>query len=664
MPSPRSSILILSVLAFILWCAPAQAEHRIALVIGNGAYKTAPLKNPTNDAQDMASALREMGFDVTLKVNVNHRDMEEAVRSFGVKLKQGGLGLFYYAGHGVQVAGENYLIPVDTKVDAEADVKFGALNAGMVLARMEDAGNGLNIVILDACRTNPFSRSFRTAEQGLARMDAPKGSIIAYATAPGRVAADSVGSGRNGVYTGFLLQHMRTPGLKVEEALKRVRADVVRVTVDKQVPWESSSLIGDFYFMQQRAQPGEPSLPIVLTPNQAGLGMKNPKGSTEIVMSEDEQKATVSVEAKLHAAFESMADENALEQARTAYSKKDYATAFRIAKELGERGNVKAQVMLGMLFSQGKGAKKDFAKSMTWYRKAAESGDSTAQGILGTIYEEGADVKQDNIEAAKWFLRSAEQGNAMSQYNLALRYSQGRGVERNIDESVKWLNKAVDQDLPRAQTTLGILYATGDVVQQNDRRAVELFRSAAAQGNAQAQYNLGLLYFHGRGVALSYAEAVNWYRKSAEQGYALAQFNLGAMYASGQGVSQNYTVATSWYRKAAEQGDADAQFNIGLMRFQGKGIPINYVEAAMWLHKSAEQGQLSAQKLLGLMYHEGKGVKKDVVAAYLWVNLAASNGDTATAQYRDIIASEMSQTQLARAQQMARDWTPKNVRQQ
>ncbi len=154
----RHIFTLLTLLALlVLQAMPGHAERRTALVIGNGAYKTAPLKNPTNDAQDMADALREMGFDVTLKLNATHREMVQAVRAFGVKFKQGGLGLFYYAGHSVQVGGENYLLPVDTKMEAEADVKFGALNAGMALARMEDAGNDFNIVILDACRTNLFA---------------------------------------------------------------------------------------------------------------------------------------------------------------------------------------------------------------------------------------------------------------------------------------------------------------------------------------------------------------------------------------------------------------------------------------------------------------------------------------------------------------------------
>lgn len=156
------------------------------------------MKNPANDATDMASALRKLGFSVTLKTDVNQRAMEESIRAFGTTLRSGGVGLFYYAGHGIQFRGTNYLIPVHAEIKSEADVKYRSVDAGYVLAQMEDAGNNLNIIILDACRNNPFARLFRSAEKGLAKMDAPTGSILAYATAPGSVAAD--GSGRNGLY--------------------------------------------------------------------------------------------------------------------------------------------------------------------------------------------------------------------------------------------------------------------------------------------------------------------------------------------------------------------------------------------------------------------------------------------------------------------------------
>jgi formylglycine-generating enzyme required for sulfatase activity len=223
------------------------SERRIALVIGNGAYTNAPpLKNPPNDARDMVVTLRELGFDVASGINVNQREMKRLIRDFGQALKAGGAGLFYYAGHGVQSKGRNYLIPVDADIQSEAELEDSSVDANLLLNYMDDAQNGLNIVILDACRNNPFARSFRSASTGLAQVDAPTGTLIAYATAPGRVASD--GTGQNGLYTAELLKQMRVPGLSATEMFMRVRAEVMKLTENKQVPWEASSLVGTFYF--------------------------------------------------------------------------------------------------------------------------------------------------------------------------------------------------------------------------------------------------------------------------------------------------------------------------------------------------------------------------------------------------------------------------------
>lgn len=230
----------------------ASAQRRLALVIGNGAYANGPLANPPNDAADIAKALKAVGFEVMLKTQVDRRTMEQAIREFGSKLRDGGVGLFYFAGHGLQIDGRNYLIPVDAVVQDEADVRYEAVDAGFVLAKMEVAGNGLNIVILDACRDNPFARSFRSQEKGLAKMDAPVGSIVAYATAPGSVAAD--GKGRNGLYTSKLLKYLPQSGLKIEELFKQVRREVLDESGGAQVPWESSSLAGDFSFAPIKAE--------------------------------------------------------------------------------------------------------------------------------------------------------------------------------------------------------------------------------------------------------------------------------------------------------------------------------------------------------------------------------------------------------------------------
>lgn len=221
-------------------------QRKTALVIGNSAYFAAPLKNPANDAKAMAKALRDLGFTVDERTNLGMNEMKQAIEAFGGKIKNGGVGLFYYAGHGMQVNGHNYLIPVDADIQGEAEVDYKAMDAGLVMAKMELAQNSMNIVILDACRNNPFARSFRASNPGLATMNAPSGTLIAYATSPGSVA--SYGTGANGLYTQEVVKAIKKPGLKIEDAFKQVRSGVQSQTAGKQVPWESSSLVGDFYF--------------------------------------------------------------------------------------------------------------------------------------------------------------------------------------------------------------------------------------------------------------------------------------------------------------------------------------------------------------------------------------------------------------------------------
>jgi uncharacterized caspase-like protein len=228
---------------------PANTEQRTALIIGNSSYPEAPLKNPVNDASDIAALLRELGFKVSLVSNADRRRMRGAIRDFAQDLKRGGVGLFYFAGHGILSRGKNYLIPVGADVREEFDLEDQAVDANTVLAGMEDAGNRVNIVILDACRNNPFARSWRSASSGgLAQMNAPTGSFIAFATAPNSVAAD--GSGRNGIFTKHLLSSLREGDSDIDRVFTRVTAAVSLETGNKQVPWKSSSLTGVFHFRE------------------------------------------------------------------------------------------------------------------------------------------------------------------------------------------------------------------------------------------------------------------------------------------------------------------------------------------------------------------------------------------------------------------------------
>lgn len=241
-----------SVHATNLNSAPGAREPRLALVIGNSAYKDAPLDNPVNDARDLAATLKTIGFEVLQRENLNALEMKKAIREFGDKLQanRGGVGLFFYAGHGVQVKGNNFLIPVGHDFRTENDIEDDAIDANTVLRRLEEAQNRINIVILDACRNNPFARTDRSRAltRGLARMEAPSGALIAFATAPGTEARD--GSGKNGLYTKHLMSHIKTRGLTLEQVFKRTRAGVEAESGRQQSPREESSLKGDdFYFV-------------------------------------------------------------------------------------------------------------------------------------------------------------------------------------------------------------------------------------------------------------------------------------------------------------------------------------------------------------------------------------------------------------------------------
>jgi hypothetical protein len=231
-------------------------EARHALVIGNSAYANGPLRNPVNDARAMAKALGEAGFNVTLLEDATQPAMHRAVRAFGSRIAKGGVGLFYYAGHGIQAKGRNYLIPVNADINQEYEIEFSSIDVNLVLATMDSAKNALNIVILDACRNNPFARAFRNAQAGLAQMEAPTGTFIAFATAPGAVAAD--GSGEHGVYTKYLLGEIAKPGVPIELVFKQVRNGVMTETDGRQTPWESSSLRGDFFFRAPQGAGAQP----------------------------------------------------------------------------------------------------------------------------------------------------------------------------------------------------------------------------------------------------------------------------------------------------------------------------------------------------------------------------------------------------------------------
>lgn len=222
-------------------------EDRLALVIGNAAYASDPLDNPINDARLIAEVLQKAGFKVTRRENLDRTRLVNAFREFGDRLNETTIAVVYYAGHALQLRDQNFLVPIDAEIRNEDEIPLAGVDVGFVLGRMSHAKSRINIVILDACRNNPFAGKTRPA-RGLAQMDAPVGTLLAFATAPGKVAEDGTGL-NNSIYTAHLAKHLLSPGLPVESMFKRVREGVLKDTNRQQVPWESSSLLGEFAFV-------------------------------------------------------------------------------------------------------------------------------------------------------------------------------------------------------------------------------------------------------------------------------------------------------------------------------------------------------------------------------------------------------------------------------
>jgi formylglycine-generating enzyme required for sulfatase activity len=247
---------------------PEKEQKRLALVLGNAEYQhTASLKNAANDAVDMTDALRTLDFEVMSGVNQSKTQMKKLIREFGEKLnKQGGVGLFFYAGHGVQYRSKNYLIPVDADIPVEDEVEDQAVDVNLLLAKMDTAKNDLNIIILDACRNNPFAKEWSkyrsmNEEDGLAKIPAPKGTVLFYATEPGKVASD--GAGRNGLFTEVLLEQIKKPDVELDAMIKSVRRTVAEKSKNKQTPYNEGTNFNDFYFAKtpSKTKPNVPPLP-------------------------------------------------------------------------------------------------------------------------------------------------------------------------------------------------------------------------------------------------------------------------------------------------------------------------------------------------------------------------------------------------------------------
>jgi TPR repeat protein/uncharacterized caspase-like protein len=592
---PRREIhwLVASVL-IILASLPngvACAEKRVALIVGNSAYQNVtPLDNPKHDATLMAETLRSLGFTLVgggALLDLDKSGIDRAVQNFGNLLQGTDVGLFYYAGHGVQVRGVNYLVPVDANPTRESDVDFQLLDTNLVLRQMESAGTKLNVVILDACRNNPFGgRGLRATGSGLAQMQAPEGTLISFATQPGSVAQD--GSSGNSPYTKALAQTVKRPGLGIFDAFNEVGLAVMQATGNAQQPWLSASPIrGSFYFGGAPASgpptaseaPGTATKEARLTNSTDTLRLDLVTDCDRLaghpVDSQRSQGAvgvvsidTIDVVAALRACNDAMRQypsvaRFAYQAGRVAIAQKDFGAAHRLSRQAVDMGSKIAMVQIGVLYTNGWGVSKDYTQARQLYEKAAAAGEPLAMTDLGFLYTHGWGVSRDYTQARQLYERAVAAGEAAAMYNLGSLYQNGLGVTKDYTQARQLYEKAAGQ--PLAMLNLGWFYQNGLGVTKDYTQARQWYEKAAAAGEPMAMTNLGVLYGNGWGVTKDYSQARQWYEKAAAAGEPLAMNNLGVLYANGWGVTKDRAQARLWYEKSAASGNEAAKASLKLL---------------------------------------------------------------------------------------------------
>jgi len=656
--------------------------RRLALIIGNDAYPWKPLTNAVNDARSVAALLPQAGFlpaDVTLVTNADLKQMKRAGREFIERLRPDDLAFVYFSGHGVEVRGENFLIPVDFPADAtELEVQDEGYSAQQLLRNLEATQAKTRIFILDACRNNPL-RATRSTGGGLARMDG-RGTLIVFATSAGATAADTPQQ-KNGLFATHLLRNLLTPGLPLGEMITRVAREVDRDSGSKQTPAIYGLLLEDFPLVA-----GTASAPTHFSADTEAWELvktsQNPEDFDEFARNFPDsdlaraakmraaqlRRSTAPLDAKVSAGTGS----ETLAAGKTFWTSKQFDRALPLFRTLAETGNAEAADYMGDMYEYGRGGlPKDLTQALSWYRRAESGGNIHAKASLGAMYLNGlGGLPRDAEQAAKLFREAANGGDARGMNGIGVMYEGGLGglskdpgqavawyfkaasggdvhgmvhlgdsygdgiggLQKDPTKAVFWYRKAAEAGYGPGMTSLGYMYEIGSGgLPKDDAQAVAWYRHAAEVGEAPGMTNLGYMYQVGRGgLPKDDVQAVTWYRNAANAGGARGMTNLGYMYAAGRGgLPKDDAQAVAWYQKAADVGYGPGMTNLGYMYETGSGgLPKDEIQAVTWYRKAAEAGDPVGMTNLGVMYESGRGgLPKDDSQAVAWYRKAVDAGD-------------------------------------
>jgi TPR repeat protein len=699
-----SIALSLSLLLILPQSALAQEtsanQTRHALIIANSDYDACigRLRNPINDARLIAGALGRAGFapaNVRVVENQDQRQMQDALLRFADRLRSAGpnaVGFLYYAGHGVQREGVNYLLPVRENLPNGPALRVYAVSLDRdVFGILREASKTL-FVVIDACRDTPSA--FRSGTRGLAMPTDTQGIVVAFSTEPGRVAQD--GDGTNSPFATALAEALPKPGVEAATLLRDVRRTVQRKTNNAQMPHITEGLSEDFYFVPAVNIATPLPRPVVPSPVQLdalswqGAMAANTKAAFEEYLARYPSGQFATLARQNVRRFVAVAPVRTVptpvpDQTRTVFTaerwgltERDFsvlsvnelmgkarftsrieefrsaalngdpyamvilgnenrnekgispndAESVRLFRLAAEAGNPSGMASLGGMLVTGTGVVKNYTEALRWNRAAAEAGNATGMVFLGIILENGLGTPKNDTEAVKWYRAAAEAGNATGMSCLGFMLLNGRGIAKNDLEALRWFRAAAEMEDALGMGGYGFMLESGRGVTKNEIEAVGWTRAAAERGHTDSMTNLAGMLADGRGVTKNATESVRWYRAAAEAGDARGMTGLGLMPANGSGVTKDEIEAVRWTRAAADVGNTVAMNNLGFLLANGSDIIKNETEAARWYRAAAEAGETLGMRNLGIVLQAGEGVTKNEAEAARWYKSAADRGDT------------------------------------
>ncbi len=625
--------------------AYASNPARLALLVGVSNYNNAThLPNALGDAGLIADTLRPLGFDVATVLDPTRSELVAALAAFSRKAQGADAAVVYFAGHGVEIANVNYLLPRDVS-DRGSRLTSSALEASSFREAVRHA-QSVRLVVLDACRNTPDGLKASDIKIGLGRETGGSTAevVTLMAAAPGQAALD--GDGDHSPFAQALADALKRPGLTAGELPRIVQVDVQRNTGNQQVP-DQQGIWTDIYWtfdgkgrataearvlergrreqafwqaIRNSDEPGDFRAYIEASDRGDFTGLYRPIAVNRMAAVERKMKV------KATPAMTTLGG-----RASKAFQRGDYRAALAAWKELAAAGSSSAMYNIGVMYFAGRGVDADQAEAVRWFASAARAQNGGGMVNYGLCLLNGYGIAANPPEAALWIRRAAEGGLPSGMGLLGQLYLQGAGLVRDERLGASWLQKAADAGDGPSMTELGALYEAGEGVKPDKRRALELYRRAADAGEGQGMVLMGYLHEEGEVLPRDLLQAATWYQRAAEAGDAEGMAALAVMLENGTGLAQDYRRAAHYYKLSADLNHARGLLGLGNLYATGKGVRQNFATAAGYFQKAADLGSAPALRNLAVLYETGRGVPRDQTRAAELYEAAAKLGDKGAA---------------------------------